>query len=757
MYNVNPMTELLDQFESIKLNFERLSKNIFNKNKNLNMKVLTSKDFELAQNQLMNYFNDIAMNKENIPIIVKAKLDLHTWNMLTSRTSIVLKHKIEPTHMGKNFQLKIQNLYSTIIEDLRNNFQFFRNIYSIVSSTQDRDLNVLVSNVLNFMGDGKKLKLMLNQKFNEFKDIINIEGDLKKDANDCLRFYNYALNNNPYNNRIFSNLGFVYREFLGDHLNSAYWFIRAISCVDNELKKVKDNLDKEFNSIRKKFLSTDYNVEAEKVSFLKYDIDYLPVVLYRMVGILYLNIDVDTYPELLEKFQIILEKILKNYSIVPDINRFNWENNGWTEQMVILGIFNFHYNLNALADYPNEPEKVICNKGNTLPPMLNAFTYNHKIMNQLQENKEIKNSIKHAFNFLTVLIKTITINMNEDNVSFVEKCLVMLFFWLSLNYDVYQIIVDDEMKKYLKFFNFFIQNDYDIKRIVSNPPMFKDILTKINTMILPIESTFFGFIPLNRYFVLNKKFGILKAEDIKEHSVFNKLTLIHFLDSFNLTAENSEEVGKTFFKKIELNVTEVSEANIDISSTELKNRLLVFNKQPILLNVRKVKPLILLDACNIAMRHGDSTFSTKGIQIVMDYFTKNGHKVLSFLPEYLFKSKEGNQNYAKKKRVVPDDIEYLKQLYSQALVVQTPPQDYDDTYCIQHAKENNAYIVSNDMFRDYVDKFIDNRKRETERLIVKDKLISFTFNGNEFKPNPNSPFFTEFDIDVYSAKSKGQV
>ena len=55
--------------------------------------------------------------------------------------------------------------------------------------------------------------------------------------------------------------------------------------------------------------------------------------------------------------------------------------------------------------------------------------------------------------------------------------------------------------------------------------------------------------------------------------------------------------------------------------------------------VKKNKALILLDASNIAMRHGGNTkYSTKGIQIAINYFTSNGHKVLSFLPEYLFKA-----------------------------------------------------------------------------------------------------------------------
>lgn len=38
------------------------------------------------------------------------------------------------------------------------------------------------------------------------------------------------------------------------------------------------------------------------------------------------------------------------------------------------------------------------------------------------------------------------------------------------------------------------------------------------------------------------------------------------------------------------------------------------------------KPLIIIDAQNVAMRHGkNQLFSVKGIQIVIEYWEKNGH------------------------------------------------------------------------------------------------------------------------------------
>lgn len=55
------------------------------------------------------------------------------------------------------------------------------------------------------------------------------------------------------------------------------------------------------------------------------------------------------------------------------------------------------------------------------------------------------------------------------------------------------------------------------------------------------------------------------------------------------------------------------------------------------------KPLIVIDASNVAMRHGkNSFFSVKGIQVVVEYWQKNGHKVVCFLPDYLFSHDQVN-------------------------------------------------------------------------------------------------------------------
>ncbi len=58
------------------------------------------------------------------------------------------------------------------------------------------------------------------------------------------------------------------------------------------MMKIKDNLEKNFNSIRKEFSKKDYDPE-EGIAYLKYDLEILDLLFYRIQGILYMNIDLD--------------------------------------------------------------------------------------------------------------------------------------------------------------------------------------------------------------------------------------------------------------------------------------------------------------------------------------------------------------------------------------------------------------------------------------------------------------------------------
>lgn len=52
--------------------------------------------------------------------------------------------------------------------------------------------------------------------------------------------------------------------------------------------------------------------------------------------------------------------------------------------------------------------------------------------------------------------------------------------------------------------------------------------------------------------------------------------------------------------------------------------------------------------------------------------------------------------------MVPDNVTLLQNLVSKGIIIPTPPQDYDDSYCITYAKQRNAFMVTNDLFRDHI-------------------------------------------------------
>lgn len=157
--------------------------------------------------------------------------------------------------------------------------------------------------------------------------------------------------------------------------------------------------------------------------------------------------------------------------------------------------------------------------------------------------------------------------------------------------------------------------------------------------------------------------------------------------------------------------------------------------------------LIVLDAANVAMRHGmHKRFSCVGIRLAFDYFLQLNYQVVAFVPDYLLQ--EGEVNWRKKlvkggrttmnPAKMPDDVALLQSMVEAGLLIPTPAQDYDDSYCIQYAGMHDGCVVTNDLFRDHVDSMIGSRERKAERRAwIASHRISYTWVGNEFFPNPN--------------------
>ena len=769
--------DVLERFNKIKSKFENNSKN-WHKKQNISVNLLFEKSYNLLRNQLINLFDELIKKAENISIILRNGLDFKFWNLLIERINLILKSPIDAKSLGKNSQVKIQSIYSNLLEDLKTLFEFYRLSYSSiykldVTREQEKKFNEdapkYISNVLNFMGDIKKLKLTLNKKFYDFKDDINLDGDNKKDSEDAIKFFKFSLSNNLDNYIVYNNLASIYKEFLEDHMNSIYWYIRGITYIfqkNNEnINKNKELLEKEFENIRKLENKKKYIIQenVDDITYMKFDLEYFPILFCDIIGILFKKIDVDKLEGHNDNLRILLTRILKNYLSIPDGYKLNYEIYTDLSKMLLLSIFAFHYtldNLNIndnneminnrlLSPYSNQSDKIELNPNYNY--LLNFRLYSHNITSKMKDN--IKLNLKESLKLITQFSKCVIMNMNETNYNLVEKYLLIFFYWLSLNYDMYNLIIDDEEKAYLKYLNFYLRTHNEISKfLMPQTKVTLDLLVdKINNYILPIETEILCFSPIYRFFELNQKpSGIYRSQEQKEISIMNKLILIHFLDLFTLYQQNDPIINNQFHinKVSQINVKNVNDTNsIQNNVDKIKMQLLIKtdNSKE---KKEKEKPLIVLDASNIAMRHGEQKgiYSTKGIQIAIEFFTKNGHKVISFLPDYLFKEKDPNKHG--KKRVLPDNLSYLYGLVSKGLVVKSPPQDYDDSYCIQYAKTHDAFIVSNDMFRDYIDNIKDKAERETEKNWRDVKCISFTFIGDEFLPNPDAPFFKQFGFNL---------
>ena len=159
--------------------------------------------------------------------------------------------------------------------------------------------------------------------------------------------------------------------------------------------------------------------------------------------------------------------------------------------------------------------------------------------------------------------------------------------------------------------------------------------------------------------------------------------------------------------------------------------------------------LFVVDASNVALRHGrKQTFSCRGIKICLAYIGERfpGARVALFLPDYVL---DAARVAAKRKSggrpaETPDNVAYLQGLVESNVLFPTPPQDYDDSYQIEYARTHGGIIVSNDMFRDAVQKepFM---KRAALRTWLQQHVLSFTFIGDEFAPNP------DFQLPSYQA------
>ena len=99
------------------------------------------------------------------------------------------------------------------------------------------------------------------------------------------------------------------------------------------------------------------------------------------------------------------------------------------------------------------------------------------------------------------------------------------------------------------------------------------------------------------------------------------------------------------------------------------------------------------------MRHGgNKRFSCRGVEAALGFFRRAGHRCVAFLVDYLLDEERVDAKRraalhgvrAAEARELPDDVPRLRRLVDADLLVATPPQDYDDSYCIECARYRHS-------------------------------------------------------------------
>ena len=141
---------------------------------------------------------------------------------------------------------------------------------------------------------------------------------------------------------------------------------------------------------------------------------------------------------------------------------------------------------------------------------------------------------------------------------------------------------------------------------------------------------------------------------------------------------------------------------------------------------------IVIDGSNVAKSHGQGgEYSIRGIELVIRYFEKRGHKtIVAFLPEF-HKSKH-----------MSSDQGLLFQLEKERRICFTPSRKvdgkrvtpHDDTYILEYAVKSGAIVVSRDHFRDLID------EKPEYAEVIKKRILPQTFVCGDddvmFPPDP---------------------
>ena len=135
----------------------------------------------------------------------------------------------------------------------------------------------------------------------------------------------------------------------------------------------------------------------------------------------------------------------------------------------------------------------------------------------------------------------------------------------------------------------------------------------MGTTLLFEENHMVGFLPLQSYLDIKKEVGTGKKCPSDMEDIVRCLVFRDALESLKCTYADLQGVSKITAEIEEIKQGSVEKAEVDDFFAQIDDQ--DKTSQPF---KKKDKPLIVIDAQNVAMRHGkDINFSCKGIQIAV--------------------------------------------------------------------------------------------------------------------------------------------
>jgi hypothetical protein len=155
-------------------------------------------------------------------------------------------------------------------------------------------------------------------------------------------------------------------------------------------------------------------------------------------------------------------------------------------------------------------------------------------------------------------------------------------------------------------------------------------------------------------------------------------------------------------------------------------------------------PLVVLDCANIGWNFGVNAFDARGVELAISYFRHNHIDVVAFIPASYLRAKPRQihgtvQPVRGNAMMLTEEVEMLTSLVQQKLLTTVPAGDSDDAYILNYARDNNGFVISNDLFHDHLNGLEVESVRRSMRVWLQEHRCGYTFtNKSEFVFNPSS-------------------